>query len=72
MDQQQIIAALEGRAKRLRLPMSEICKRAGIHPTTFSRWKVSDQNLRPINANLGSLSKIEAAISAAEAHHAAA
>lgn len=66
MDQQEIIAALECRASAIALPMSEICRRAGVHPTTFSRWKLSKRNPLPIGATLSSLNKLEGAMVAAE------
>lgn len=55
MDQQTIIAEIEGRAASLHLSISELCKRANIHPTTFSRWKLSDKNPEPIGATIKSL-----------------
>lgn len=67
MDQQQIIGSLEERAKRAGLTMSEACRRADVHPTTFSRWKESEKNPTPVGATLSSLSKLEAVIAAAEA-----
>lgn len=67
MDQQEIIARLEARAKSVGLPMSEACKRAGIHPTTFSRWKLSDRNPAPKGATIMSVSKLEDVIAAHEA-----
>ena len=67
MDQQRIIAGLEERAKAAHLPITEICRRANVHPTTFSRWKKSDRNPAPIGATLSSLAKIEAVLLAAEA-----
>lgn len=66
MDQQTIIADLEARAKAVGLPMSEVCKRANVHPTTFSRWKLSDKNDDPIGATLKSLSAIEEVLREAE------
>lgn len=66
MDQQSIIASIEDRAKGLGLPMAEVCRRAGIHPTTFSRWKLSGENLDPTGATIKSLTKLEAALFAAE------
>lgn len=62
MDQQDIINGLEARAKRIGLPMSEACKRAGIHPTTFSRWKQSERNPLPKGATISSVAKLEAVI----------
>lgn len=66
MDQQQIIAELEGRAKAIGLTMGEACQRAKLHPTTFSRWKASEKNPTPVGATLGSLNRLQAAIAAAE------
>jgi hypothetical protein len=66
MDQQQIIADLERRARSAGLTMGEACSRAKLHPTTFSRWKLSERNPDPVNANLGSLRRLEAVITAAE------
>lgn len=72
MDQQTIVAELEERAKVLGLPMSEVCKLASVHPTTFSRWKASDKNSDPIGASLRSLSAIDEVLRGAEARKAAA
>jgi transcriptional regulator with XRE-family HTH domain len=69
MDQQAIIAGIEERAKAVGLSMSEVCRRANIHPTTVSRWKESEKNPDPIGATLKSLSALEAVIAAEEARH---
>ncbi len=66
MGQQEIIANLEARAKRIGLPMAEVCKRAGIHPTTFSRWKLSERNPAPKGATIASVEKLARVIDAAE------
>lgn len=66
MDQQEIIANLEARARRIGLPMAEVCKRAGIHPTTFSRWKLSERNPAPKGATIASVEKLVRVIDAAE------
>lgn len=66
MDQQTIVSAFEDRAKALGLPMSEVCKLAEVHPTTFSRWKLSDKNPDPIGATLKSLSSIDEVLREAE------
>jgi transcriptional regulator with XRE-family HTH domain len=58
MDQQDIIAKVEGRAAKLGLSINEVCQQAGVHPTTFSRWKKSEKNPQPIGATLKSLSAI--------------
>lgn len=67
MDQQEILAALEARAKAVGLPISEACRRAGIHPTTFSRWKASDKNPEPKGATINSVGQIERVIAEVEA-----
>lgn len=72
MDQQQIIAQLEARAKALGVSISQVCEDAGIHPTTFSRWKLSERNPNPIGATMRSLKKIDMALSAREAPEGAA
>lgn len=58
MDQQTIIAEIEARATALKLSISELCTRANVHPTTFSRWKVSERNPEPVGATIKSLRAI--------------
>lgn len=62
MDQQTIIADLEARAKAAGLAIFEVCKLAGVHPTTFSRWKLSEKNPKPIGATIKSLSALDEAL----------
>lgn len=59
MDQQAIIKSLESRAKALGVTMRDVCSQAGVHETTFSRWKRAD---KPLNATLGNIGKIDAAL----------
>ena len=66
MNQQDMIADLEARAKALGLPMYDVCERAGVHHTTFSRWKLTDRNPIPNNALLKNLGAIGDALTAAE------
>jgi len=66
MDQQEIISGFERRAAALKLPIGEICQRAAVHPTTFSRWKLSEKNPDPISATMKSLQAIEVALAAEE------
>lgn len=66
MDQQQIIAGLEARAKAAGVSISAVCSRAGIAASTFSRWKPSDRNPNPIGATLRSLDKLGIAMSQIE------
>lgn len=72
MDQQDIIAEIERRAKAVSVPISDLCAEAGIHPTTFSRWKLSEKNPDPIGATLKSLSALTAELDRLEARQAAA
>lgn len=67
MDQQDIIADIERRAKEAGVSISELCEEAGIHPTTFSRWKRSDRNPAPIGATIKSLSALTDALDRIEA-----
>lgn len=62
MDQQDIIAAIEERAAKLQLSITEVCQQAKVHPTTFSRWKKSERNPQPIGATIKSLSAITDAL----------
>lgn len=72
MDQQQIVADIEGRAKAAGVNISELCREAGVHPTTFSRWKLSESNAEPIGASIKSLAKLTEALERFEAQRAAA
>ena len=67
MDQQAIIAEIEARAEALGFTISELCRRASIHPTTFSRWKLSEKNPEPIGATLKSLRALSDILDAEEA-----
>jgi transcriptional regulator with XRE-family HTH domain len=67
MDQQTIIAEIERRAAALHLSISEVCRRAKVHPTTFSRWKLSENNPDPIGATIKSLRAITGVLDQAEA-----
>jgi transcriptional regulator with XRE-family HTH domain len=72
MDQQTIIADIEARARAKGLTIQELCARAGIHPTTFSRWKKSEKNPEPIGATMKLLERLDATIKAAADQQAAA
>lgn len=67
MDQQQIIAGYEGRAKGVGLTIGTLCKEAGLAASTFSRWKASDKNTKPIGMTLASMSAIERVLASHEA-----
>lgn len=72
MDQQTIIAEMEARAKKAGLSISQVCMEASVHPTTFSRWKLSDRNPEPIGASLRSLSALDAVLASHEGRERAA
>lgn len=72
MDQQTVIADMEERAKAAGVSMRQVCEKADVHPTTFSRWKLSEKNPEPIGATLASLNKLDAALRDLEAMKAAA
>lgn len=71
MDQQEIIADIEARADALGVSISELCEQAGIHPTTFSRWKESEKNPNPVGATLKSLGPLTAKLEELERKQAA-
>lgn len=67
MDQESIIADIEARAWSLGISINSLCKRAGVHPTTFSRWKKSERNPEPIGVTLKTVRKLYSALDAIEA-----
>lgn len=72
MDQQDIIASIEERAAKLQLSIAEVCQQAKVHPTTFSRWKISEKNPQPIGATIKTLVAITDVLDELEARRAAA
>ncbi len=66
-----MIADMEERAKAAGVSMRQVCETADVHPTTFSRWKLSERNPDPIGASLATLTKLDAALSAFETNAAA-
>lgn len=52
MDQDAVIADIEHRARMAAVSIRQVCIQAGVHPTTFSRWKRSERNPHPQGANL--------------------
>jgi transposase-like protein len=57
MDQPDPLRDLFDRARERRIPMAAICKRAGVDPTTPSRWR------RGINgANLDKVQQLNSAL----------
>lgn len=58
MNQESVISDIESRARRVGVPIRDLCRRAGLNPTTFSRWKRSSRNPEPIGANLHSIGRL--------------
>lgn len=67
MNQQTIIKIFEDRARLAGVSISAVCVKAGVHPTTFFRWKKSAKNPKPIGATLVSIGKIDDALVEMEA-----
>lgn len=66
MDQQATVSEIERRAWKLRVPMVLVCSKAGIASSTFFRWKKTERNPHPTNANLKTVGKLQAALDAIE------
>ena len=62
MDQQTTVEDIENRVHEERVSIRFVCQRAGVHPTTFYRWKRSKKNPDPVGANMASITKIYAAL----------
>jgi hypothetical protein len=59
MDQEAVIADIERRARMAGVSISELCRQAGVHPTTFSRWKKSPRNPEPLGATFKTIKKLD-------------
>ena len=66
MNQETVIADIEARAHRAGVPIKLLCGRAGVNPTTFSRWKKSERNPDPCGASLLSIGKLYDALDQVE------
>lgn len=62
MDQEAVIADIESKAWEAGVSIRRVCTLAGVHPTTFSRWKKSERNPDPIGANLRTIQQLYAAL----------
>lgn len=62
MDQEAVIADIESKAWEAGVSIRRVCTLAGVHPTTFSRWKKSERNPDPIGANLKTIQQLYAAL----------
>lgn len=70
MDQQSTIRDIERRAKAARIPIAHLCRQAGVHPTTFARWRKTVRNPDPVGANLHSVEALYRALERIEAEDA--
>ena len=66
MNQESVIADIEQKARDVGVPIRDLCRRAGLNPTTFSRWKQSERNPDPIGANLHSIGRLYDALAEIE------
>lgn len=58
MDQESIVADIERRAFAAGVSIAALCRKAGVNPTTFSRWKPSERNPNPTSATLRAIEKL--------------
>lgn len=66
MNQETVIADIEQRAFMAGVSINALCRKAGVHPTTFSRWKKSERNPDPLGATLHSIGKLYDALQSLE------
>lgn len=66
MNQESVIADIERRAQRLGVSIRTLCRRAQVHPVTFSKWKPSPRNPEPMGANLHSIGRLYDVLKAIE------
>jgi transposase-like protein len=64
MDQQEAIAEIEREARRAGFSIAALCKRAGVHPTSFSRWKRTPGNPKPASASYNAIISLRATLKA--------
>lgn len=62
MDQEAVIADIESKAWEAGVSIRRVCTRAGVHPTTFSRWKKSERNPEPMGASLRTIQQLYVAL----------
>jgi transposase-like protein len=55
MDQQTTVRDIQSRAKAARISIAELCRRAGISPDTFFKWRKTPRNPDPVGANFHSI-----------------
>lgn len=72
MRQQEIVTDIEARARALGKSISAVCRRAGVHPTTFFRWKKTRRQPKPSPASMDRVEAIYDALDAIAAEQRAA
>ncbi|GAA0760598.1 transposase-like protein [Erythromicrobium ramosum] len=70
MEQQTVVREIEVRAKASRISIAELCRRAGISPDTFHKWKKTERNPNPPGANLHSIGALYRVLEAIDAEDA--
>lgn len=65
MEQEELFADWEARAKAIGLTLADVRSEAGVHAPNFSNWKQGKGGM-----TLASIKKLEAAVRALEARHA--
>ena len=55
MNQQEAIAEIEREARRAGFSIAQLCKRAGVHPSSFWRWKQTPGNPEPTSASYNAI-----------------
>lgn len=70
MDQQTVIIEIEQRAQRARVSIASLCRRVGISPSTFWRWKATELNPDPTGASLLSIGRLYAELDKIDAEDA--
>lgn len=64
MEQQELFADWEARAKAIGLTLADVRAEAGVHAPNFSNWRRGKGGM-----NISSINKVENAVRALEARH---
>lgn len=71
MDQQSTVRDIQARAKAARISIAELCRRAGISPDTFFKWRKTPRNPDPPGANFHSVEALYRELNKIDAEDAA-
>ncbi len=69
MDPQKTVLDIENRAWEARVSIRFLCQSAGVHPSTFWRWKKTKSNPEPVVPNLATVARLYGALDALSAQH---